>query len=261
MADEQIDSLRESARHRGLTLKVSRRRKPGGDFGRMGLVDADGAVVMGVGDDGLNASAEEVGNYLRALGRFDWTTSAGTVQRKEPPAPAPEIVEEEAPAPADEKGKLEEAVAAPQPVGLDVEEPAVAPPPPKAPRKPKSKAAPKPKPKPRFKVDVGNLFAKLPAATRAEAFTTLLDAGTVRVERIVSRGQVTPDDEPMIQASREWVVLLAGEARLRIEDSQEVTLKPGDHLTIAAGQPHWVTYTSRDEAAVWLAVHVDEDRG
>ena len=22
---------------------------------------------------------------------------------------------------------------------------------------------------------------------------------------------------------------------------------------------HWVTYTSRDEAAVWLAVHVDED--
>ena len=45
-------------------------------------------------------------------------------------------------------------------------------------------------------------------------------------------------------------------AGMRIEDSAEVRLSPGDHLFIAAGQPHWVTWTARDRATVWLAVHL-----
>jgi uncharacterized cupin superfamily protein len=108
----------------------------------------------------------------------------------------------------------------------------------------------------RKKVAVGNLFAKLPAAKRAEAFTALLERPGVRIERIVSNGQATPEDEPMVQAQDEWVVLLQGEAGLRIEDSVAVTLRPGDHVTIAGGQRHWVTYTAKGEATVWLAVHL-----
>ena len=120
---------------------------------------------------------------------------------------------------------------------------------------PKPKRAPKPAPPPRFKVEVANLFASLPAATGAEAFTELAAHAGIRVERIVSEGQTTPADSPMLQQADEWVVVLAGEAGLRIEDSEEAVLRAGDHVTIRAGQRHWVTRTSANPATVWLAVH------
>lgn len=121
--------------------------------------------------------------------------------------------------------------------------------------KPKAPPAPKPKPKPRFKVVVENLLAKLPAAKRAEVFTELLARPGIRVERIVSRGQATPEDEPMVQDSDEWVLLLEGGAGIRIEDSDETRLGPGDHLWIARGQKHWVIWTAKDRPTVWLAIH------
>lgn len=115
---------------------------------------------------------------------------------------------------------------------------------------------PKPKPKPRFKPKVANLLDKLPAAKRAEAFTELLSRPGVRLERIVSRGQSTPEDAPMVQERDEWVLLLQGAAGIRIEDSDEVTLGAGDHLLIAAGQRHWVTWTATDRPTLWLALHL-----
>jgi mannose-6-phosphate isomerase-like protein (cupin superfamily) len=115
--------------------------------------------------------------------------------------------------------------------------------------------APKPKPKPRFKPKVANLLEKLPAAKRAEAFTELLSRPGIRLERIVSRGQATAEDAPMVQDADEWVLLLEGAAGIRIEDSAEISLAPGDYVTIAAGQKHWVTWTAKDRATVWLALH------
>jgi mannose-6-phosphate isomerase-like protein (cupin superfamily) len=116
--------------------------------------------------------------------------------------------------------------------------------------------APKPKPKPRLKVKVENLLEKLPAAKRAEAFTQLLARPGIRIERIVSRGQATREAKPMVQDSDEWVLVLEGAAGLRIEDSDEVRLGPGDHVWIAAGQRHWVTWTAKDRPTVWLAIHL-----
>jgi mannose-6-phosphate isomerase-like protein (cupin superfamily) len=123
----------------------------------------------------------------------------------------------------------------------------------------KTPPAPKPakaKTRPRFKPIVANLLEKLPAAKRAEAFTELLSRPGARLERIVSRGQSTPGDAPMVQDADEWVLLLEGAAGLRVEDSAEVSLAPGDHLLIAAGQKHWVTWTAKDRATVWLALHL-----
>ncbi|NML06541.1 cupin domain-containing protein [Sphingomonas sp. G-3-2-10] len=101
-----------------------------------------------------------------------------------------------------------------------------------------------------------NLFADLPDARAGEVFTELLTRPGVRLERIVSRGQSTPADAPMVQDADEWVLLLEGEAGLRIEESVEIVLKPGDHLLIAAGQRHWVTFTAKDRPTVWLALHL-----
>lgn len=122
---------------------------------------------------------------------------------------------------------------------------------------PKPKPKPKPRPKPRFKVSMSNVLDALPAATRGEAFTELLARPGVRIERIVSHGQATPEDAPMVQDNDEWVLLLQGAAGLRIEDSDEVTLAPGDALWIARGQKHWVTWTAKDRPSIWLAVHFD----
>lgn len=204
MANETTDKLREMAALRGLKLVSSRRRKPGGDFGKYGLKNVEGTPVFGIDDDTLTASDAEIEAYLRDATRSTWSQSAGRV-------------------------------------------------------KPRRKAQPKPEPKPqpRFKLKVANLLAKLPAAKRAEAFTELLTRPGIRVERIVSRGQATPEDEPIVQAQDEWVLLLEGAAGLRIEDSAEVVLGPGDHVWIARGQKHWVTWTAKDRPSVWLAVHLD----
>jgi mannose-6-phosphate isomerase-like protein (cupin superfamily) len=123
--------------------------------------------------------------------------------------------------------------------------------------KPKPAPKPAPPPKPRFKPEVASLLRDLPEAKDGEAFDDLLKRPGIRIERIVSRGQATPGDAPMVQDWDEWVVLLEGAAGIRIEDSAEVRLGPGDHLLIAAGQKHWVTWTARDRPSVWLAVHFD----
>ncbi|UYY58301.1 cupin domain-containing protein [Sphingomonas sp. S2-65] len=114
-----------------------------------------------------------------------------------------------------------------------------------------------PPPKPRYKPDVANLLKRLPAAKSAEVFTDLLTRPTFRIERIVSNGQSTPNDQPMIQDRDEWVLLLEGAAGIRIEDSEIVSLSPGDHLLIAKNQPHWVAWTATDRPTVWLAIHFD----
>ncbi len=77
MAASTDDSeLREAARARGFRLVKSRRRKPGGDFGRYGLVDLnDGRECMGFGRDGLTATAAEVLSYLRGGEVASWKRS------------------------------------------------------------------------------------------------------------------------------------------------------------------------------------------
>ena len=70
------DALREMAANRGCKLVKSRRRKPGGDYGRYGIADAkNGRKVFGFGKDGLEASAEEVEDFLRGSAVSTWKSS------------------------------------------------------------------------------------------------------------------------------------------------------------------------------------------
>ena len=81
MADKDGDSLlRETAKHRGFKLVKSRRRKPGGDFGRYGLKAAQsGEECLGFGKTGLTATAEEVETFLRSQTASTWKKSLGAV--------------------------------------------------------------------------------------------------------------------------------------------------------------------------------------
>ena len=99
-----------------------------------------------------------------------------------------------------------------------------------------------------------NLFADLPGQLPEELFTALLEAGSLRIERIVSFGQASPPGFWFDQPQHEWVLLVKGAARLRFED-EEIELRPGSFLNIAAHRRHRVEWTLPGEPTIWLAVH------
>jgi len=61
-------------------------------------------------------------------------------------------------------------------------------------------------------IPTGNLFHDLPARLTDERFETLLATPGLKLERIVSTGQTTPEGQWYDQDRDEWVVLLRGGA-------------------------------------------------
>ncbi len=100
-----------------------------------------------------------------------------------------------------------------------------------------------------------NLFTDLPTDLPAELIDVLTQNKHVRIERIVSTGQASPEGFWYDQDEAEWVVVLKGEAKVLFEgDAEPLPLKPGDHVTIPAHSKHRVEWTSPGEPTVWLAV-------
>ena len=95
-----------------------------------------------------------------------------------------------------------------------------------------------------------------PSLEEPELFETLATgAGSIRVERIVSNGQVTPEGEWYDQDLDEWVVVLEGEARLHYMDGEEVGLKKGIRCFCrSAGSIGWFTPAPR--ASGWLSTRI-----
>ncbi len=100
-----------------------------------------------------------------------------------------------------------------------------------------------------------NLLAPLPNARAVEVVDILLNRPGVRIERIVSSGQASPPGFWYDQDEGEWVVLLAGAARLRFADEAEPRLLiPGDFIDVAPHRRHRVDWTDPANPTVWLAV-------
>ncbi|MCF8219330.1 MAG: cupin domain-containing protein [Bacteroidales bacterium] len=87
-----------------------------------------------------------------------------------------------------------------------------------------------------------------------EKFDVLMQENAIKIERIVSAGHVTPENEPYIQDTHEWVILVKGQAEIQMED-QKHELREGDYLFIPAKTEHRVTFTSKNPECVWLAMH------
>jgi cupin 2 domain-containing protein len=101
-----------------------------------------------------------------------------------------------------------------------------------------------------------HLFANLPASSGGEDFLILLQTDHLRVERIVSNGQASPEDFWYDQHDDEWVLLFRGTAILQFDDESLLELQPGDSLLIPRHMKHRVKQTSPD--AIWLAIHYTE---
>ena len=103
---------------------------------------------------------------------------------------------------------------------------------------------------------ISNIFSELPPQLQQERFDTLVASGAVRIERIVSQGQATPEGEWFDQDLDEWVLLLTGSAGLLIEgEDAPRRLAAGDYLLLPAHCRHRVAWTDADQQTVWLAVH------
>ncbi|HOT75400.1 MAG TPA: cupin domain-containing protein [Candidatus Wallbacteria bacterium] len=76
----------------------------------------------------------------------------------------------------------------------------------------------------------------------------------VRIERILSAGQVSPEGFWYDQDENEWVLLAQGEAKVAFYDGALVSLKAGDHIFIEAHKRHRVEYTSVNPPCVWICV-------
>ena len=81
--------------------------------------------------------------------------------------------------------------------------------------------------------------------------------------RIASLGQADPEGRWYDQAEAEFVLLLAGAARLGFADGTERDLAPGDWAVIPARCRHRVAWTDPARETLWLAVHLPAgpDRG
>jgi cupin 2 domain-containing protein len=101
----------------------------------------------------------------------------------------------------------------------------------------------------------GNLLRGLPDARQGEAVDVLAMAPGLRIERIVSLGQASPPGFWYDQDEAEFVLLLAGAARLRFADeAEDRALGPGDHLEIVPHRRHRVQWTDPERPTVWLTV-------
>ena len=107
-------------------------------------------------------------------------------------------------------------------------------------------------------VKAGSLLSGLPSRRLGgEAVETLLERPGLRIERIVSTGQVTPEGQWYDQDSDEWVLVVTGRARLRIDgETEDRELGAGDFIFLPAHCRHRVAWTEREPPTVWLAIHI-----
>jgi cupin 2 domain-containing protein len=100
----------------------------------------------------------------------------------------------------------------------------------------------------------GNLLAQIPSDLPAELIQPILTSPPIRIERIVSRGHASPEGFWFDQEESEFVLLISGAARLRIEREEPLEMKAGDYINIPARRRHRVEWTTPDEPTIWLAV-------
>ena len=107
---------------------------------------------------------------------------------------------------------------------------------------------------------ISNLLASIPASGDREFTSSLVSGRHVRLKRIISFGQASPDGFWYDQTEAEWVAVLAGRARLAIDGrSDEVALGPGDAIFLPAHCRHRILWTDPNQPTVWLALFIDAE--
>lgn len=100
-----------------------------------------------------------------------------------------------------------------------------------------------------------NFFQDIPHDLSEEFVEKVLSTPAVRIERIISNGQSSPDGFWYDQDEHEWVVVLSGQALVQLEGCKKlVNLLPGDTLHLPAHTKHRIESTDSAQPTIWLAV-------
>lgn len=100
-----------------------------------------------------------------------------------------------------------------------------------------------------------NIFQNIPQNLPEELFEDILKRDNFKIERIISDGHTSPKEGWYNSTQNEWVIILQGEAVLSFENGEEIELKQGDYYNITALQKHKVSYTSKSQKTIWLAIY------
>ena len=96
----------------------------------------------------------------------------------------------------------------------------------------------------------------IPNQSDSEIFETIFKNKNMRVERIISYGQSTPDDFWYDQDEDEFVVVLEGFAKILYDINEIYELKKDESLLIPSHQKHKVIYTTNP--TIWLCIFTKE---
>lgn len=100
-----------------------------------------------------------------------------------------------------------------------------------------------------------NIFSNIPTHIENEIVELLAQNSAVMIERIISKGQRSPESGWYDQEKNEWVLVLKGEAILSFEDQPSVKLNTGGFINIPSRQKHKVAWTDPEKETIWLAIH------
>ena len=104
-------------------------------------------------------------------------------------------------------------------------------------------------------MDLKNIFSIIPKDIPKEIFEEIVSVDNCRIQRIISKGHSTPEDQWYDQDKDEWVILLQGSAGLLFEGvDNPIKLQPGDYFHIPAHVKHRVEWTDNNIETIWLAV-------
>ena len=105
-------------------------------------------------------------------------------------------------------------------------------------------------------MEAKNLSDGIPTGLSEELITAIHGTGGLRIERIVSQGQSSPEGFWYDQDEHEWVVIIEGRAAVQFEgEAEAIELQRGSYLNIPARARHRVVWTDPDQKTVWLAIH------
>jgi cupin 2 domain-containing protein len=101
---------------------------------------------------------------------------------------------------------------------------------------------------------MSNLYSLIPEDPEKEIIDELLQYKNLRIERIISKGQTSPESGWYDQNENEWVTVLQGAGTIEFPDGSKVKLGKGDYINIPSHKKHKVCRTDPDQVTVWLAI-------
>jgi len=101
---------------------------------------------------------------------------------------------------------------------------------------------------------MNNIFKNIPSNLDNEIFEDIQKSSNIRIERIISKGQSSPDSGWYDQIENEWLIVLQGSGIILFEGGKEKMLNKGDYINIPAHTKHKVKWTDPEEITLWLAI-------